>query len=231
MLNHLKHITFLLLVTLLSACSDGGDLVSNSNGNVPTKNATVLVFGDSLSAGYGNAINGVYFQFVTPGNSWAELIQKRIKSENLDRFASVNIINVSIGGEFTSGALQRLPSLLNIYKPTHVLLAHATNDVLSDLPLIDVSGRLESMVQVSQNSGAKVMLLDITFAGYGDFYANEYSKIFKNLSDKYQATYVNVLDSIYGNPLYYDADYIHLNDAAQPFMMNNIWNKLIPLLD
>ena len=230
MLNYFKYIISLFLLVLLSACSDGGDTDSALNGIKPTKNVTILVFGDSLSAGYGNAVNGVYFQFVTPGNTWAELIQKRIKSENLDQLASITVINASIGGEFTAGALQRLPSLLNIYKPTHVLLAHATNDVLSDLPLTYVSDRLESMVQISQNSGAKVMLLDITFAGYGDFYANEYSKIFKNLSAQYKTSYVEVLETIYGNPTYYNADYIHLNDAAQPFMMNNIWNKLIPLL-
>ena len=237
MKSYCKLITTLILLMMLSACGGGDASTGNStstdsgdgsNAVKPVKNATILVFGDSLSAGYGITGDGTYFQYVTPGNAWAELLQKRILNEKLNEYASLNVVNASLGGEFTASALS---SLINIYKPTHILLAHATNDVLSGLPMSNISNRLESMVQISQNSGAKVLMLDITFAYYGIEFANEYSKLFKDLSVKYNSTYVPVLDTIFENPTYYAPDYIHLNDLAQPIMTENVWKKLIPLLE
>lgn len=73
-----------------------------------------MIYGDSISQGYGINIYGEYFQQITPGNTFAELLRQRIKNENLDEFASITVINESLGGEFTSEAVARLPSVWHI---------------------------------------------------------------------------------------------------------------------
>lgn len=226
--NLLKFVATLAAVLSLAACGDGDSSVAVQK---PIKPTVILVFGDSISQGYGTNIVGIQFQQVTPGKTYTELLRQRIQSENLAEFATVNVINGSLGSEYTDEAIDRLPSLLAAYKPTHVLLAHGTNDAGSDLPNSLISGNLSTMVNMVKNSGAKALLADVTFSRYGTDFANAYSQMIVNTANVNGATYVNLLSDVLGNPSYYLSDGVHLNDAAQPIMMNNVWDKLIPLLD
>ncbi len=222
---------YLALATalLLTACGGGGD--SAVTVNKPTKPTVILVFGDSISQGYGTNIEGIVYQQVTPGKTYTELLRARIQSENLAEFATINVINASLGSEYTDEAIDRLPTLLAAYKPTHVLLAHGTNDAGSDLPNAYISANLNTMINAVRNSGAKPLLADVTFTRYGSDFANAYSQMIVNLANSSGATYVGLLNGVVGNPSYYLSDGVHLNDAAQPTMMNNVWEKLIPLLN
>ena len=82
-----------------------------------------------------------------------------------------------------------------------------------------------------KNSGAKALLADVTFTRYGTEYANAYSQMVFNTALVTGATYIPILNGIQGNPSYYLSDGFHQNEAAQPIMMNNVWDKLIPLLE
>jgi acyl-CoA thioesterase-1 len=187
------------------------------------------VFGDSISQGYGLDIYGDYYQQITPGQTYAELLQKRLFSENYNEFAPITVINGSLGGEFTIEALYRLPILLAYYRPTHVILAHGTNDAGSDLSNSYISGNLSAMVSMVKNSGAKAMLADVTYTRYGSDFAAANSKMYSSTASQTGATYIPILDGVKGDSKYYLSDNFHLTDAAQPIMMQNIWNKLIPL--
>ena len=226
--NLLKFSALFVLALSLTAC---GDSTSTSDSNKPTKPTVVLVFGDSISQGYGTSIVGIQYQQVTPGQTYAELLRARIQSENLAEFATINVINASLGSEYTEEAIYRLPSLLAAFKPTHVLLAHGTNDAGSDLPNSYISGNLSTMISMVKNSGAKPLLADVTFTRYGSDFAAAYSQMIVNTANVTGATYVALLKGVVGNPSYYLSDGVHLNDAAQPIMMNNVWEKLIPLFD
>lgn len=231
MFKTLLKLTVTLVVTLSMVACGSGTGTSTVTIQKPTKPTVILVFGDSISAGYGISENGTPYQQVTPGKTYVELAQQRIQSENIAEFAPVTVINASLGSEFTSEAISRLPALLAQYKPTHVLLAHGTNDAWSDVPNSDISNNLSTMVTMAKNSGAKVLLADVTFSLYGLDFANKYSQMVVSLANASGATYVNLLSGVFGDPQYYLDDRVHLNDAAQPFMMNNVWEKLIPLLD
>jgi acyl-CoA thioesterase-1 len=213
---------------LISGC-DGGDATTTVT--KPTKSAVILVFGDSISQGYGISIHGTYYQQITPGNTYAELLRAKIKNEKLDEFAPIVVVNDSLGGEFTDDAVARLPRLLAYYRPTHVLLAHGTNDAASDEPLNLISNNFTTMINQSKNSGAKVLLADVPFTLYGITFANSYSAMVLDTARRTGATYVPLLKDILGNPSYYLSDGFHPNDFAQPFLLNNLWEKLIPQLE
>lgn len=213
---------------LIAAC---GDSSSTTTVVKPKKPTTILVFGDSTSQGYGIELNGTSYENVPPGTIWADLLRARLLSENIGEFAPVTVINASLGSEFTSQAIDRLPALLAVFRPTHVILAHGTNDAGSGFPNSFISGNFSSMISMVKNSGAKALLADVTFTRYGTEYANAYSQMVFNTALVTGATYIPILNGIQGNPSYYLSDGFHQNEAAQPIMMNNVWDKLIPLLE
>jgi acyl-CoA thioesterase-1 len=228
----IKNLFITCFVFLLAAC--GGEGTSSETTitlTKPKKPVVILVYGDSISQGYGISAGGYYYQQITPGNTYAELLKLRINNEKLDEFASVTVVNESLGGEFTQEAVSRLPSVLAYYRPTHVVLAHGTNDAASDIPFSTISDNFITMINMSKGSGAKVLLADVTFSKYGVDFANRYSKMVSDTAYLMAATYVPLLKDVLGNAKYYLADGFHPNDAAQNFLTNNLWEKLIPLIN
>jgi len=59
---------------------------------------TIMIVGDSLSAGYG----------LQPQQGWVQLLQKRLEQQYPKQH---KVVNASVSGETTSGALARLPKL------------------------------------------------------------------------------------------------------------------------
>ncbi len=221
-------ITF-ALVLLISACSDS--TTTSTSSNKPRKATTIMIFGDSTSQGYGIEMLGTYYENVRPGTIYGDLLVNRLREENIAEFAPITVVNASLGSEFTSQAIDRLPALLAAYRPTHVVLAHGTNDAGSGYPNSYMATNFTTMINMVYNSGAKPLLADVTFTRYGTEFANAYSQMVFNTAVITGATYVPILNGIAGNPAYYLEDGFHQNEAAQPFMLNNLWAKLIPLLD
>ena len=93
---------------------------------------TLLVVGDSLSAGYG----------LDRGLSWVDLLAAS-PEELLG--ADVQVLNASISGETTTGGLSRLPGLLDRHHPSSVLIALGANDGLRGLPLDTMQENLKAM--------------------------------------------------------------------------------------
>jgi acyl-CoA thioesterase I len=218
----------LFIVSCGSGTATGSDIFVVKKATKPT---VVLVFGDSISQGYGTSAYGNVYQQVTPGNTYVELLRQGIQTAKIGELAPVTIINASLGSEFTADAIARLPALLAQYKPTHVLLAHGTNDAWTDLPNSYISNNFGIMVDMVKNSGAKVFLVDVTFSLYGTEFANAYSNMVLSLANATGSTYINLLNGVFGNSKYYLGDGVHLNDSAQPTMMKNVWDQLIPTFD
>ncbi|MDO9243743.1 MAG: arylesterase, partial [Rhodocyclaceae bacterium] len=106
---------------------------------------TVLVFGDSLSAGYGIAVQ----------QSWPALLAERLRQQKPPR----DLVNASISGETTAGGRSRLPAVLERHRPAVVILALGANDGLRGLPLAETRANLTQMVRAAKTSGARVLLV------------------------------------------------------------------------
>jgi acyl-CoA thioesterase I len=223
------------IVTMaLVACGGGGGSDGDSQTPLeiikPKTPVVILIYGDSISQGYGKSAYGIVYQQISPGNTYAELLQLRIKNEKIDEFASVSVINDSLGSEFTDDALARLPTTLAHHHPTHIVLAHGTNDAGAATSLEPMKNNLISMTNIAKMAGVKVLLADITPARRGTEFAATYSKAFKDVANLLAVTYVPLLNGIFGNSKYYLPDFIHPNDEAQNFMLNNLWLQLMPTL-
>jgi acyl-CoA thioesterase I len=217
----------------ISACGGGGSDPNSVTIVQPKKATVIMVFGDSTSQGYGVEKFGEYYEDVPPGQMYADLLRNRLKVEKIDAFAPVTVINESLGSEFAFEAISRLAFVLAVHKPTHVLLAHGTNDARAAFPLSEISEDFLTMINMVRNSGAKPLLADMTLTVRGVAYANEYSQMVKQTAFVGGATYVPIVEDIIFNSKYVLNDGLgyHYNELAQPFMMNNVWKKLIPLLE
>lgn len=225
----LKRIFLIGFTCLLVACGGGTDGKETTTLTItkPKQPVVILIYGDSISQGYGINIYGEYFQQISPGNTFAELLRLRIKNEKLDEFASVTVINDSLGGETTSEAVARLPGVLAFHKPTHVVLAHGANDVGYSVPLSTISNNFINMINMAKNSGSKVLLADVTPSLFGIDYANSYTKMISDTAYLLAVTYVPLLKDVFGKTAYYYPDGVHVRDSAQNILLNNLWEKLV----
>ena len=103
-----------------------------------TYGSTLLVLGDSLSAGYG----------INLENGWVALLDEDLGDEH-------RIINGSISGDTTGGGLNRLPRLLEEFSPDFVLLELGGNDGLRGLPLALMKSNLQTMINLVREAGAE----------------------------------------------------------------------------
>lgn len=179
---------------------------------------TVLVVGDSLSAEYGLA----------RGAGWVALLEQKLKANKID----ANIVNASISGETTSGGRARLPALLNQHKPQVVVIELGANDGLRGLPVPAAESNLRQMITMSQQKGAKVMLVGMRMPpNYGRAYTEKFFGMFNTLSKEYKAPLVPfMLEGVADKPALFQADRLHPNAQAHPIILNNIWPTISNLI-
>jgi len=179
---------------------------------------SVLVLGDSLSAEYG----------IARGVGWVSLLEKRLQSEKID----ATIVNASISGETTSGGKVRLPSLLDQYRPSVVIIELGGNDGLRGLPVAAAEANLRAMIAESKKSKAQVLLVGMQIPpNYGRDYTEKFSNLYNKLARDMKVALVPfLLEGVASQPQLFQADRIHPLAEAQPIMLNNIWPHLKSLL-
>jgi len=197
----------LLLMPML-ACAKG-----------PDTRAAVLVVGDSLSAAHN----------IPAASGWVNLLQQRVKQQIK---APPAIINASISGETTAGALTRLPDLLEKHRPSVVVIELGGNDALRGLTPAQLRGNLEKMIVASQKAGAKVLLLGIDVPpNYGPAYRQRLKQTYAELASQYKVPLLPfLLEGVALKPDLMQADGLHPTAAAQPQVLDNVWPLLKPLL-
>jgi len=179
----------------------------------------ILVFGDSISAGYG-------LPRVEQG--WVALLQARLK----DQGYGYQVVNASVSGETTEGGLARLPRALNLHHPAIVVLELGGNDGLRALPAAQMRDNLSRMTELAQAAGAKVALFGMRMPpNYGPQYAAQFAQAYSDVARDKKLPFVPfVLVGIALSPGLMQADGIHPNEAGQPQLLNNVWPVLKPLL-
>jgi len=183
------------------------------------KARTILVFGDSLSAGYGLA-------HVESG--WVELLRAKLKSEGY----GYQVVNASVSGETTAGGLARLPRALSLHHPQIVILELGGNDGLRALPMDQMRSNLAKMVDLSLAIQARVLILGMRIPpNYGGEYTEQFRQSFIEVAhDKKVALVPFLLADIALDPALMQADGVHANESGQPKMLANVWPALQPLL-
>lgn len=178
---------------------------------------SVLVWGDSLSAAYGIDVD----------RGWVSLLRQRLAPEY------ITVANGSISGETTLGGLTRLPAALEKHQPTLVVLELGANDGLRALSIKKMRENLQSMIELSRNAGAEVLLLGMHIPpNYGWAYARQFSQAFVALAEENELSRVPFfLDGIATDFGLMQRDNLHPNEKAQPLILDNIWPHLEPLVE
>jgi acyl-CoA thioesterase-1 len=179
----------------------------------------VLVVGDSLSAAHN----------IPAASGWVNLLQQRVSQQIKPPPA---IINASISGETTAGALTRLPGLLDKHRPSVVVIELGGNDALRGLTPVQLRGNLEKMIVASQKAGAKVLLLGIDVPpNYGPAYRDRLRQVYAGLASQYKVPLLPfLLEGVALQPGLMQADGLHPTAAGQPRVLDNVWPLLKPLL-
>ena len=178
----------------------------------------IMVFGDSLSAGYG----------LPQGKGWVDLLQQRLERE---RYAD-RVVNASISGESTLGGRNRLADALAQHRPRIVILELGANDGLRGQSLDAMRENLIAMARACREAKAKVLLVGMRIpSNYGPDYTEKFHASFVTVSNKTQAPLVPFLfEGFAGERDRFQADGIHPDADAQPRMLDNVWKKLQPML-
>ncbi|MBI5007183.1 MAG: arylesterase [Nitrosomonadales bacterium] len=176
----------------------------------------ILVFGDSLSAGYG----------ITRDASWVNLLQKEL----LRSHPQFEVVNASISGETASGGLRRIGKALLQHQPEVVIIELGANDGLRGSAISETERNLDRIIQQSRASGARVLLLGIQMPpNYGLDYTRKFRAIYPRLAKRHSVALVPfMLEGV--APEQFLPDNLHPDAAAQPQVMRNILPSLLPLL-
>ncbi len=173
---------------------------------------TIMIVGDSLSAGYG----------IQPQQGWVHLLQKRLEQQYSKQH---KVVNASVSGETTSGALARLPKLLQTHRPDVVVIELGGNDGLRGQPPQMIQKNLANLIQHSQKAKAKVVIFGMKMPpNYGSAYSKAFENNYKVVSQQYKVKLLPFfMEGIAGNKQLMQKDLIHPNAKAQPILLNNAY--------
>ena len=225
----LKFCYFSLIIILFSCKTDAKkttskkevttNVVSTKTENT-TNNKCIVVFGDSLTAGYGlEDVKDAY-----PG-----LLQQKIDSLQL----GYTVINSGISGETTAGGKNRIDWVLN-QKPSVFILELGANDGLRGVPLTETKMNLQYIINAVKTKypSTKIVLAGMQIPpNFGQDYTNEFKNIFPALAQKNQVALIPfLLENVGGIPSLNQSDGIHPTAKGHKILAKNVWEVLAPIL-
>jgi len=175
---------------------------------------TILILGDSLSAAYG----------LQQEQGWVKLLQDKYDAEQ----SNIELINASISGETSGGALRRLDALLEQYEPTHVLIELGANDGLRGFPVNKMQANLTSLIEKSQAANAMTALMEIYIPpNYGPRYSKMFTDSFTQVSENTNAYLMDFFVlNIAGQSDLMQNDGLHPNKKAQPLIRDEMYESI-----
>lgn len=180
--------------------------------------ANILVLGDSLSAAYG----------INRDEGWVALLQKQLD----EKAYPFKLVNASISGDTTRTGLSRLGPALQVHEPAIVIVALGANDGLRGLPFSEIESSLVRIIEASRKSGARVLLVGVRLPpNYGAAYNRQFAALYHRLSSRFGIPLVpQMLDQVSDYRDLLQEDGMHPTARAQPQIVDNIWEKLEPML-
>ncbi|WP_017445556.1 arylesterase [Gayadomonas joobiniege] len=183
-----------------------------------TTQKTMLILGDSLSAGYGLDIE----------QAWAS----QLKSQWDKKHPNWTLINASVSGETTQGGLNRLPGLLETHDPDYVIIELGGNDGLRGFQLSVIKQNLLKIVQLIKASGATPVLIEIQIPpNYGGRYLKGFIQNYHEVAKIENIQLLPFfLTEIAAQPNLMQRDGIHPNAEAQSKIVNILAPKFAELM-
>ena len=182
------------------------------------ENNSILIYGDSISAGYG----------MEKESQWSESLKTLLS----DKGYKISVYNRSVSGETTGGGLTRISRILDELKPTFLLLELGGNDALRGYPPKKIYENLNKMIEASKERGIDVFLMQIRILpNYGKRYQTQFESIYPTLSQEKDVILLPfMLNDIALKKELMLSDGIHPNKDAQPLIAEIVFNSLKPHL-
>ena len=179
----------------------------------------MLIFGDSLSAGFGIDVD----------QSWATLLQDRLAEQGYEH----RVVNASISGETTEGGAARIDNALGTFDPDLIILELGGNDGLRGFPPARIKENLGTIVGQAKASGAAVVLLGIRIpTNYGTRYTQAFEAVYAEVAEDLGVEWIEFfMQGVAMNDELLQEDRIHPNAAAQPILLDNAWPSIRATLD
>ena len=175
---------------------------------------SLLVYGDSISAGYG----------ISKEKQWSEVLKTEFSKAGID----VEILNTSVSGETTGGGLARIDRTLDELKPSYLLLELGGNDALRGYPPKKIYKNLQQIIEAARKRGIEVFLMQIKILpNYGKRYQSEFESLYSDIANDTGVILIPfMLNEIALNKEFMLNDGIHPNESAQPLMAKFVFDSL-----
>ncbi|WP_193407728.1 multifunctional acyl-CoA thioesterase I/protease I/lysophospholipase L1 [Pectobacterium quasiaquaticum] len=200
-----KHVFVLLLLGLCSVRAFAAD--------------TLLILGDSLSAGYQ----------MPAANAWPTLLNTQWQTQK----KGITVVNASISGDTTAQGLARIPTLLKQHQPRWVLIELGGNDGLRGFPAANIEQDLAKIITLVKQANAQPLLMQVRLpTNYGRRYTESFSNIYPKLAEQFALPLLPFfMEQVYLKPEWMMEDGIHPTRDAQPFIAEWMAKQLEPLVN
>jgi acyl-CoA thioesterase-1 len=207
-----------LLVALSAPAVYAADSSGRGAGTAAAQSPVILIYGDSISAGYGIRVE----------QGWVSLLGQRIAHEGYE----FRVVNASVSGETSTGGLARLPHTLATLRPAIVILELGANDGLRGLPLAVTRANLDRMLTLASADGAQLLLLGLRLPpNYGERYTSGFAQLYEQLATQHHVAWVPfLLEGVALHPELMQDDGLHPNARGQPLLLDTVWPKLVALM-
>ena len=191
----------------------------NGRDTPPAQN-TILILGDSLTAGYG----------LPPEQAFPALIEAKLHQLSLD----YKVIAAGLSGETTAGGKRRIAWLLQ--RPVNIfILALGANDGLRGIDLSSTRENLQAIIDKVRTNYPDAQLI---IAGMqippnlGVEYQNEFQSIFPKIAEDNQALLIPfLLEGVAGHPERNLEDGIHPNSNGHAIIAETVLSYLLPIIE
>jgi acyl-CoA thioesterase-1 len=194
----MRKLSTILMLLMASAASAAGT-------------PTILIFGDSLSAGFGLDVD----------QSWGALLQQRLEQQGYEH----RVVNASISGETTEGGVTQIASAIDAFSPGLIILELGGNDGLRGFPPARIKNNLMAIATRARDSGAEVVLLGIRIpTNYGARYTEAFEAVYEEVANELGIRWIEFfMEGVALNDELLQEDRIHPNEQAQPILLDNAW--------
>ncbi|MGB2079390.1 MAG: arylesterase [Vibrio sp.] len=217
MVKRLSFLFIAIVVSLVTSITYASEQNSHTNAEKVQQNNSLLILGDSLSAGYQMGIE----------QSWPYLL-----GQDLKQSAQIEVINASISGDTSGNGLARLPQLLQTHNPKWLLIELGANDGLRGFAPQEVEKNLNAMIELAQSHHINVILMQIKMPpNYGRRYTEAFAAVYPKVAQSHQIPLIDFfLEEVILKQEWMKQDGLHPNEKAQPWISEHMKTALTPYL-